>query len=199
MNNTEQDIPVETDSGAVIDDISKSSESEVIKEPNLLDICLKEKSGLLDKYTRLYAEYENYKKRAIKERDELSKYRAEPLATEILQVLDNLQLALSHVTSSSDDSLVKGVEMTTKELKKILDKFGLSEINAQGKPFDPNFHHAMSMIERDDIENNTVVEIFRKGYLFKDRLIRPAIVSVSKKNKPPELNVLDNGVKGLDG
>jgi molecular chaperone GrpE len=208
QDNTEQHSTVECvvdniiniSDTSVSDDISNVLEPEVIIEPNLLDICLKEKAEILDKYTRLYADYENYKKRAIKERDELIKYRAEPIATEMLQILDNLQLVLSHVTTSTDDSLIKGVEMTIKELKKILDKFGLSEIDAVGKPFDPNFHHAMSMVERDDIENNSVVEIFRKGYLFKDRLIRPAIVSVSKRVIPTEPisadEVINNGVKG---
>lgn len=148
-----------------------------------LEVCLKEKTEINNKYTRLYADYENYKKRMIKERDELLKYRAQPFATEMLQILDNLELALSHITASTSDSLVKGVEMTTKELKKILERFGLSEVEVKGKPFDPRFHHAMSMVEREDMEENTVVETLRKGYNFKDRLIRPATVSVSKKPK----------------
>jgi len=193
------------ETGAVAEEINIKLEEPEKPEPPKVDIpkpapvdpvdpvdkYRKEIVALNDKYTRLYAEYENYKKRAIKERDELLKYRAEPIATEILQIMDNLESALSHVTPNTDETLTKGVEMTTRELKKILDKFGLSEIDAKGKPFDPNFHHAMSMVERADLDNNTVIDIFRKGYTFKDRLIRAVTVSVSKKPAIVENNSAD--------
>jgi molecular chaperone GrpE len=73
------------------------------------------------------------------------------------------------------------VEITLKELKKTLEKFGLTEIEAEGKPFDPVVHHAMSQVERDDVDDQLVIEEFRKGYMLKDKVLRPSLVAVSKK------------------
>jgi molecular chaperone GrpE len=135
-----------------------------------------------DKYLRLYAEFENYKRRVQKDREELLKYGVEPLIVELLTVIDNLEMALEHAgNEASLESLKEGVDLTLKELRKILNKHGVSEIEAVGKPFDPEFHHAMAQVERDDIEDKTVVEEYRKGYMLKDRVIRPSLVAVSKK------------------
>ncbi len=135
-----------------------------------------------DKYLRLYAEFENYKRRVQKDKEELLKYGVEPLVIELLTVIDNLEMALGHAGNEvSLESLKEGVDLTLKELRKILNKYGVSEIEAVGKPFDPEFHHAMSQVERDDVEDKTVVEEYRKGYMLKDRVIRPSLVAVAKK------------------
>ncbi len=135
-----------------------------------------------DKYLRLYAEFENYKKRVQKDREEMLQYGAEPLMQELLTVLDNLEMAVGHAEKEvSFESLREGVELTLKEFRKVLAKYGIKEIEAVGRPFDPAYHHAMSQVERSDLEDKTVVEEYRKGYLFKDRTIRPSLVSVSKK------------------
>ncbi len=144
---------------------------------------------LNNKYLRLYAEFENYKKRVSKEKEKIHKYGHEGVMTELLPVIDNLELALSHADTDAKDSLAQGVEMTLKEMKKSLEGFGLSVLDTGGKPFDPAFHHAMSEVERDDLEDKTVVEEFRKGYMLRDRLIRPAMVSVSKKPEQKEKSV----------
>jgi len=146
-----------------------------------------------DRYLRLYAEFENYRKRVNKEKEDLIKYGSETIVYELLPVVDNLEMALSHIPQDINDSLLRGVRMTYHEMKKILGKFGLSEIEAHGKSFDPQYHHAMSQVERKDVEDRTVVEEFRKGYLFKDRVLRPALVSVSKK---PEMEYNEEGLKG---
>ena len=78
-------------------------------------------------------------------------------------------------------SLRQGVENTHRELLRTLEKFGITPIEALNKSFDPAYHHAMSQVERDDVENNTVVEEFRKGYLYRDKVLRPSLVAVSKK------------------
>ncbi|MBF0556231.1 MAG: nucleotide exchange factor GrpE [Nitrospirae bacterium] len=140
-----------------------------------------ESSELQDKYMRLYAEFDNYRKRVQKEKDEIYKYGTESLVSSLLVVKDNLDAALSHVAPGASDALAEGVELTLKELKKILASNGVVEVETKGKPFDPAFHHAMAEVERDDLDDKTVVEEFRKGYVFKDRLIRAALVSVSKK------------------
>jgi len=139
-------------------------------------------SELNDKYLRLYAEFENYKRFTARQKEEQLKYSNESLLKDLLTVIDHLELALKH---SSDDKvsnpLAKGVEMTLKELKTLMERYGLVNIDAVGKPFDPNIHHAMSQIEDDEVDENTVVEEFRKGYILKDRVLRAALVGVSKK------------------
>ncbi|MBE0425284.1 MAG: nucleotide exchange factor GrpE [Nitrospirae bacterium] len=135
-----------------------------------------------DKYLRLYAEFENYKKRVSKDKEELIKYGNENLIYQLLSVIDSLELALKHASNEDVPAgFMQGVEFTLKELKKILGKFGLSAIDAEGKPFDPSVHHAMTVIERDDIEENTVVEEMRKGYMLQNKVLRPALVTVSKR------------------
>ncbi len=168
-------------------DIKTSAEdSEAIEiseeeEEKKYESLKKEFDEINDKYLRLYAEFENYRKRVNKEKEDLFKYGSETIVYELLPVIDNLELALSHVQNDTDDSLVQGVKMTHNEMKKVLGKFGLSEIEAHSKPFDPQYHHAMSQVEREDVEDKTVVEEFRKGYMFKEKVLRPSLVSVSKK------------------
>ena len=140
-----------------------------------------------NKYLRLYADFENFRKKVIKDKDELVKYANESLLFEMLTVIDNLEMALKHTKEKTNteavDSLVTGVENTLRGLSKMLEKFGLSPIAAEGQPFDPVYHHAMSQVERNDLESGMVVEEFRKGYQFKDKVLRPSLVSVSKKSE----------------
>jgi molecular chaperone GrpE len=152
---------------------------------------------LNDKYMRLYADFDNYRKRIVKEKEDIFKYAAEPMTFDMLAVIDNLEMALSHVPKEqtptpgeqSKDPLALGVAMTLKEMMKVLAKYGLTQVDCLGKPFDPAFQHAISEVERDDLDDKTVVEQMRKGYVFKERVIRPAMVSVSKKSSPTVLTV----------
>ncbi|NCO82833.1 MAG: nucleotide exchange factor GrpE [Nitrospirae bacterium CG_4_10_14_3_um_filter_44_29] len=138
-----------------------------------------------DKYLRLYAEFENYKKRVARDKEELIKYGNEALLYELLPVIDNLEMAVKHssndASSASGGGLAQGVEITLKEFFRVIDKFGLSPIEASGKMFDPSLHHAMTQVERDDIDENMVVEEFRKGYMLREKVLRPSLVAVSKK------------------
>jgi len=134
-----------------------------------------------DKYVRLYAEFENYKKRINKDKEELVRYGNESLIFELLPVIDNLEMALKHSSHDLNAGIMHGVEITLKELQRVLEKFGLIPIDASGKPFDPTVHHAMTQIERDNVEEKTVVEEFRKGYMLQDKVLRPSLVAVSKK------------------
>jgi len=140
-----------------------------------------ELADIKDKYLRLYAEFENYKKKVQKDREELIKYSNESLVYELLPALDNLEMALKHSSEANLESLIKGVENTFREFVRILEKFGLKSIDALGKPFDPAYHHAMSQVQKDDVESNTVVEEFRKGYLYNEKVLRPSLVAVSKR------------------
>lgn len=148
-----------------------------------------------DKYVRLYAEFENYKKFIAKNREEQLKYANESLMKELLTVIDHLELALQHSQSKEvSNSLAEGVELTLKELKTVLEKYGLAGIDALGKPFDPIIHHAMTQIESTDAEENTVVQELRKGYKYKDRVIRATLVGVAKQPSPPD-NAATDGSK----
>jgi len=140
-----------------------------------------------DKYMRLYADFENYRRRISRDKEELIKYGNENLLSELLPVIDNLEMALKHASHDIASGLVQGVEITLKELKRTLEKFGLSSIEAEGKPFDPMVHHAMTQMERDDVDDKTVVEEFRKGYMFKDKVLRPSLVAVSKKTSENQI------------
>ncbi|MEW6109146.1 MAG: nucleotide exchange factor GrpE [Nitrospirota bacterium] len=144
---------------------------------------------LNDKHLRLYAEFENYKKRVNKEKEELIKYGNESLLYDLLPVIDNLELALKHASEDSNTGLVQGVEITLKELHRTLEKFGLSRIDSVGKVFDPSIHHAMMQVEKDDIDEKIVVEELRAGYVFRDKLLRPSFVAVSVK---PQNKAEDN-------
>ncbi len=139
------------------------------------------------KYLRLYADFENFRKKVVKDKEELVKYANESLFFELLTVIDNLEMALKHAREQSNaeavDSLVTGVDNTLRGLSKMLEKFGLMPIDTAGKAFDPVYHHAMSQVEREDLESGMVVEEFRKGYQFKDKVLRPSLVAVSKKTE----------------
>lgn len=156
----------------------ETMEKTPVAERAQLSAELQEKNG---KYLRLYAEFDNYKKRVSKDKEELIKYSNESLLYEILPFIDHLEMALKHASNEVSSGLVQGVEITLRDLRKTLEKFGLTAIEADGKPFDPVVHHAMSQVERNDTENNTVVEEFRRGYMLRDKVLRPALVAVSKK------------------
>ncbi len=165
---------------------TKSKEQQISEEPRGEEVDIEQLKKSLeeanDKYIRLYADFENYKKIAARNKEELLKYATEDLITDILTVIDHLELALQHSPGNeASTSLAEGVELTLKELKSVLEKYGLVTIDALGKPFDPYVHHAMSRIESEDAEENTVVKEFRKGYILKERVLRAALVGVAKK------------------
>lgn len=130
---------------------------------------------------RSQAEIENIKKRNAKEKEEWIKYSNETLIKEILPVMDNLEKAIAHSQNEAASTALKeGVELTLKGLKDILRKAGLEEVPAEGEPFDPNFHHAVSEMEDEGREPGTILQEFQKGYRLHQRLIRPALVVVNK-------------------
>lgn len=136
---------------------------------------------LSNKYLRLYAEFDNYKKRVNKDKEELIKYGNESLLYELLPIIDSLELALKHALEEPQAGIVQGVEMTRKELQRTLEKFGVSKIEAVGKKFDPSIHHAMTQTEREDLDEKMVAEELRSGYLYRDKVLRPSLVAVSIK------------------
>ncbi|TAN45635.1 MAG: nucleotide exchange factor GrpE [Nitrospirae bacterium] len=143
-----------------------------------------ERDEYRDKHLRLYAEFENYRKKALKDKDEVLKYANESMIYELLPVMDSLDMALQHASTGNSDALTalaKGVENTLREMNRTLEKFGLTQIEAAGKAFDPSVHHAMSQVERNDMDENMVVQELRKGYMYKEKVLRATLVTVSKK------------------
>jgi molecular chaperone GrpE len=138
---------------------------------------------LNNKYLRLYAEFDNYKKRVNKDKEELVRYGNESLLYELLPAIDNLELALKHGACDTKTGVVQGVEITLKELQRTLEKFGLTRIEALGKKFDPAVHHAMTQVERADMKEKMVAEELRAGYRYHDKVLRPSLVAVSVKPK----------------
>jgi len=139
-----------------------------------------------EKLLRLAAEFENFKKRIEREKQNALKFAEESIIRELLPTLDNLERALELGAQSDDrQALLDGVEMTRKGLLASLEKFGLQQMQSEGGPFDPNFHEAMTMEPAGDIPANHVKKEFQKGYMYKDRLMRAAkvIVSVGEGNK----------------
>jgi len=135
-----------------------------------------------DRFLRNAAELENYKKRTARQMDEFRKYANDSLIMELLTVVDNLERAIqsSYDDENSNANVVAGVQMTLNEILKILDKFGVKPIDALEQDFDPAFHQAVMQEEGDDFPAQTVIKELQKGYLLHDRLLRPAMVVVSK-------------------
>ena len=136
-----------------------------------------------DRCLRIAAELDNFRKRKEREIGDLRKYANQALLKELLAVFDNLERALASSRDNGDPGgLAEGVEMTLKELLKIFDKFGVQPIEALQQPFDPNLHEAVMQEPSDAVPANTVVKELQKGYLLRDRLLRPSMVVVSKEN-----------------
>jgi len=141
----------------------------------------KEAKENYDRFLRMAADYENYKKRAVRDKEEWMKYANEDLIKAILPFMDNLERAANHADKVMDTGvLIEGVRLTIQQLLQALGRFGVSTFESVGKPFDPNRHEAILTIPTDQHEPNHVLEEFQKGYLLNDRLLRPATVSVSR-------------------
>ncbi len=137
-----------------------------------------------ERLLRTTADFDNFKKRAAREKIEAGQYATFSLLAKVLPVLDNFEMALAAAQSAKEnknDSLQAGVLMIQQQLKSVLTETGLEEIDATGKLFDPNFHEAVSEQESADVAESHVLQQLRKGYKFKDRLLRPATVVVAKK------------------
>jgi molecular chaperone GrpE len=140
-----------------------------------------------DRFLRQVAELDNVKKRSAREREEISRFANEALIKDLLPVVDNLERAVAHASGGGNGKpLVEGVEMVLKGLLDVLAKHGVTQISAVGQPFDPSKHEAMAQVESESHEPNSVVEELHKGYTLRDRLLRPALVSVAKSSKTRE-------------
>jgi molecular chaperone GrpE len=170
--------PDDSDAGEARDDEADSPTAISAEDIEKLKAEARENH---DRYLRSAAEFENFKKRMDRERSDSIRYANEDLIKQLLPVVDNLERALAHAEEvGADEAMVEGVNMVHKQFVDALEKFGVTRVEAMEKPFDPNYHEAMMQVETDEHPPNTVVMEMAKGYMLHDRLIRPAIVGVSK-------------------
>lgn len=160
----------------------KKEEEQNPKDENLKEIneekIDEDYEKLRDAFQRLQADFANYKRRQEKEKQDIYKYASESLITKLLSVLDNFDRALEG--ADNEDAFVQGVILIKNELNNILENEGLEEIKSNNEPFDANLHHAVFMEENGEIPSEHIIETFQKGYKLKDKVIRPAMVKVSK-------------------
>lgn len=161
--------------------IEDSNSEEVEEEKDTVELLEEKLEKEENKYLKLYAEFENYKRRSREEAERTNKYKNQSLATDLLSVLDNLERALQETgDSESFESLHKGVEMVYKDFLNKLEANGITQIQALDEQFDPNYHQAVMAESKDGVEAGIVIEELQKGYLLKDRVIRPSMVKVSE-------------------
>ncbi len=136
---------------------------------------------LKSRYLRLAADFDNFKKRALKERQDLHNYATENLIKELLATVDNLERAVGHGRQEEGDakSLLEGVELTYRSLMQALEKLGVQAVEGVGQPFNPEVQEAIRQVPSDEHDIGVVIEVLQKGYLLKDRLMRAALVAVS--------------------
>jgi len=197
-SNKKKDIDV--DAEAAVEDMKASQPEAMVSEeantdetsgadPVTVKMQALEQEAALDRdrLLRLSAEFENYKKRMSRQMDDFKKYANEVLLKDLLTIVDNLERAVTPtpgaaIKESVAECVREGVEMTLNEIVKILTRHHVTAIDAMNKPFDPAYHEAVMQEPSDDHPENTVINVFQKGYMIHDRLLRPAMVVVSKKN-----------------
>ncbi len=168
-----------TDESVIENAVGQEPEEQV--EVDELTMARQECQETKDQLLRLAAEFENYKKRMERDRSKALKYAEENFIKELLPAVDNLERAIEQGRKAGNSSeLLQGVELTFKGLVATLEKFQVTPLESIGQPFDPNFHEALAMDHSDEVAENHVLVEFEKGYHYKDKLLRPAKVVVSK-------------------
>ncbi len=145
------------------------------------DRLVEEKNDLLDRLLRRQAEFDNFRRRAERERADVLEYAHTESVRAILPILDDFERALK--MESSDKEYSRGMELIYQRFSDALKKLGLEPINSKGQKFDPNLHHAVDTVETDDVADHTILEEFQRGYNFRGRLLRPAMVKVAVEKK----------------
>lgn len=182
QNTPETDLPASDETLAAEPAVNMAVDTE---EPTAEELMLKLEEDLLearDAALRAQADAQNVKRRAEQDVEKARKFALESFCRELLPVVDNLERALA-VTEGHDESvkpIIEGLELTLKSFSDALAKFHVQVLDPQGEPFDPNLHQAMSLVENPEVEPNTVIAVMQKGYTLHSRLVRPAMVMVSK-------------------
>jgi len=153
------------------------------KATDELEQARSELAEIRDRWIRLNADFENFRRRALKEREETYRFGHQGLAKDLLPAVDNLERAIDAARKSGVgdlESLLQGLELVQRDIGSVLAKHGVTEIEALGQPFDPSKHEALAQLPDESVPPNTVVQVLQRGYWLRDRLLRPAQVMVSK-------------------
>lgn len=177
QNETPQQEPAVEEQDVKREAVAEPEETAVDPLLSELESLKDQVAGQEDKYLRLAAEYDNYRKRTAKEKESLWTDVKADTAGAFLPVYDNLERALKQDTA--DEAFKKGVEMTMNQLKEVLTKLGITEIPAQGQPFDPKYHNAVMHVEDESLGQNVVAEVFQTGFQCGEKVIRFAMVKVA--------------------
>jgi molecular chaperone GrpE len=187
---SEESHPTSTSESQLKDSLSETdlsqpeqtSESPSDGEQGTEQTAQEELQIFQDKYVRLAAEFENYKRRAQRDQSDAIRYANESLLKNLLSTIDNLERAIqSGKDAGATGALLEGVELTHKQFLETVGKLGVRQISSTGNVFDPTMHQAVAQVESDTTEPNTVIEEFQKGYFLHDRILRPAMVTVAKE------------------
>lgn len=172
-----------------ISEESKSNDNKDVADEDISEEISVEdlKKQADDRYARLMAEFQNFKKRSAKEKQDIHSYANEKIIKDLLDVLDNFERAISLMNNGNDDiksdendAMQEGISLIFNQLLEVLTKAGLEEIEALGQEFDPKFHHAVLNEASDEFKSGEVSKVLQKGYKLNDRVIRPAMVVVSE-------------------
>jgi molecular chaperone GrpE len=176
----DQDEAGATDEDEILEEVEATDDEEALIAADLAR-ARAEAESYLDDLRRLQADFDNYRKRTLREQTARAASASQALVARLLPVLDNFELAVSAAEQSRDfDRMLKGVEMVFGELRQALEGEGLVKIEAEGKPFDPERHEAVIAVEEEDTEPGMVVDIVRAGYELRGKVLRPAMVKVAK-------------------
>ena len=167
---------------------AQAAQEEAAQLRGELELARRQLAERQDANLRLQAELENFKKRVLKEQAENLRYAQLPLLKELTVAMDNLQRALEHTRKAGTTeatALAEGIELVARQLGAIFERFGMTRVPTEGTPFDPTRHEAVSVVETNEVPENHVLQEFRAGYVLHDRVVRPAMVSVSKRAGGP--------------
>lgn len=174
MSDTIEDSPAQS-AGSPADGPSSSYEAVTLERDNLLA----ERAELQERLLRRQAEFDNFRRRAEREKTDVVEYANTETVRALLPVIDDLERALKAETT--DKEYARGMELIYQRLSDSLKKLGLEPIDTTGQTFDPHVHHAVEMVETNDHEDHTILDEYQRGYNFKGRLLRPAMVKVAVK------------------
>lgn len=173
---TEEDELEDNFDDAVDVEVLETLDVKIAEQLVKAELALKEAN---DRYQRTMAEFDNFRKRTLKEKSAMFESGAKDVLEKLLPVLDNIERAISHIKEDEKNlSITQGVEMIYKQFMASFDEIGVTEIDALHKEFDPNFHHAVSHEDNDAYDDNLVADVFQKGYMYKDSVLRHSMVKV---------------------
>lgn len=179
----DHELPASDDNdGAQPGNGSSAAEAPKSEAESELEKVKAERAAYLDRAARLQAEFDNFRKRQVREQQDFRDYAIAEAIKALLPILDSLDRALKTNAASLED-FRSGIELIDKQFHDALSKLGVEPLEAQGQVFDPNFHQAVQMVDTNDVEDNHVIDEFQRGYKLKDRLLRPAMVRVARNTK----------------